>query len=99
MNVLNQYLQITCIGKGNVGFLMNGPRLVAVSDRSVKDRLEKTGFPQECGFIKADAVKELSKTHESVVECCLFITVTDARKLGIINKEDEIIFNEPSRLN
>jgi len=61
--------------------------------------LRKQGFLKNAVLLKADAVKELSKTHESVVECCLFITVTDARKLGIINKDDEIIFNEPSRLN
>jgi hypothetical protein len=99
MNVLNQYLQITCLGNGNVGFLMNGPRLVAVSDQCIKARFETTGIPDRSGIVNADTIKELSKSYDAITECCIFITITEARKLGLISKDDQIIFNEPARLN
>jgi hypothetical protein len=41
----------------------------------------------------------LSKKWTTAVECSLFLAITDARKLGIISDEDEIVFQEPALMN
>jgi hypothetical protein len=99
MNVLNKYLQIICLGNNRIGLLTDGMRIIVISDQSVKERIEKTGSSDTCGFVGSDAVKMLSKKWTTAVECSLFLAIADARKLGIISDEDEIVFQEPAIMN